>query len=502
MVDIYTSAEDENIIEQVLIYGFRTPKAPKYRVLRLALAKSLRMEAMPESDLDTISSSGKGSSYDLKQVTGQGRSDEGKSSMDYDDAARALLSVYHNEDLFASDKRYAGFLQRHVRRGLRELRTTWNRSHSFANWLREELFFDAGTPMVGTLQAVDRGMLESALREIGIEAEIQQSKQGIRLDRFSLYLANINHLDFLKKGLGKLAFRLGVPDESVVLTMGKEAGVVELDVPRSPENWKSVSPLRLFEWAQQPRPEKLPVWLGVSLLGEDISMDLASAPHMLVAGATGSGKSVCLHGIITSLLATLTPASLQLALIDPKGTELIAYAKLCNLFKDRVARSIPDVADMLNTLVDEMESRNRRFAEIRARDIDEALAKKIGMTRIVVVVEELADLFMQSRELETPLVRLVQTARSVGIHLVLATQRPDSATFSGLLRSNIPARIALRVQKHTESSIILDQKGAESLLGKGDMLVKLTDYPHPVRVHGANIGANDIARAIKRFRDR
>jgi S-DNA-T family DNA segregation ATPase FtsK/SpoIIIE len=502
MADIYTSEEDENIIDQVLVYGFRTPKAPKYRVLRLALAKSLRMETMPESDLDNIPSSmrAKGSNYDLRQVTGQGKSEESHGILDYDDAMRALLSAYHGENLFASEKRYVCLLQRHIRRGLRDIRTSWNRGHSFVNWLREELFFDADLPVADAAIDIDSKALASALKEIGVEADIRQSRQGIRLDRFSLYLANINHLDLLKKGLGKLAFRLGVPDDSVMLSLGNEAGIADLDIPRQPERWKTISSQRLFEWAQKPRKEKLPLWLGVSLLGEDVSMDLAAAPHILVAGATGSGKTVCLHSMIISLLSTLTPKNLQLALIDPKGTELNAYAKLNNLFKNIVAKSVVDTADMLNALVSEMESRNQFFGEIGVRDIDEALVKT-SLPRIVVVVEELADLFMQSRELESPLVRLAQKSRSAGIHLVLATQRPDSATFSGLLRSNIPVRIALRVQKHTESVIILDQKGAEALLGKGDMLVRLTDRPDTVRVHGAKIGESEIAHTIKRFHD-
>ncbi|QFY41543.1 DNA translocase FtsK [Candidatus Methylospira mobilis] len=500
MADIYTSHEDEVIIDQVLVYGFRTYKAPKYRVLRLALAKSLRMETQPESEFDTIHSSTKGSNYSLEQVTGRGKNEATQALRDFDDAVRALLSAYHDEDLFASESRYVRLLQRHVRRGLREIRTSWSRNHSFANWLREELLADAQLSPGDSGTDVDADILREALTEIGVTAEIRQSRQGIRVDRFSLYLSNINHLDTLRKGLSKIAFRLSVPDDSVMLTVDNEAGVADIDIPRPPERWKTVLPGRLFDWAEQPRAEKLPLWLGASLLGDDVAMDLAAAPHMRIAGATGSGKTVCLHSLLVSLLATLTPKQLRLALIDPKGTELNAYGKIPNLFGRTVATSVVDAAEILNTLVEKMESRNRLFAEMGARNIDEATLQT-ALPRIVLVVEELADLFMQPRELEAPLVRLrlAQKARSAGIHLVLATQRPDSNTFSGLLRSNIPVRIALRVQKHTESSIILDEKGAEALLGKGDMLVKLTDRPEPVRVHGAKIGDSEIARAIKHF---
>lgn len=498
MADIYTSQEDETTIDQVLSYGFRTPKAPKYRVLRLALAKSLRMDTQPESELDTVPALTKGSSYSLEQLTGLGRSDNSMGLRDFDDAARSLLGAYHDEDLFVSESRYACLLQRHVRRGLREIRTSWSRNHNFVNWLREELFADAPLDAGDINATVNVAVLADALLEIGIQAEIRQSRQGIRLDRFSLYLSNINHLDTIKKGLGKIAFRLGVPDDSVMLTVGNEPGVVDLDIPRPPESWKLVSPGRLFEWAEQPHVEKLPIWLGLSLLGDDVAMDLAAAPHMLIAGATGSGKTVCLHSLLVSLLATLTLKQLRVALIDPKGTEFNVYDKIPHLFGGKVAKSVLDAAGILSALVEEMESRNRLFVEMGVRDIEEA-SRKTDLPRIVVVVEELADLFMQSRELEAPLVRLAQKARSTGIHLLLATQRPDAITFSGLLRSNIPVRIALRVQRHTESTIILDQKGAEALLGKGDMLIRMTDRPEPVRVHGAKIGDSEIMRAIKRF---
>lgn len=496
MADIYTSHDDENIIETVKTYGFRTPKAPKYRVLRLALAKSLSIDTHPDKDLDTLV--GKGSEYWLEQVTGYGNN-KNDGALDYDDAIRAVLSVYHNEDLFNSDARYKKLLQRHIRRGLREIRASWNRGHSFIHWLREELISEASLEIdnLGNTE-IEQGQLEAALKEIGISAEIKETKLGIRLNKYALYLANIHHLDILKKGLGKLSFRLGVLDDSISLEVGSEAGIANLYIPREPNLWRIVPAQRLVEWAGGKPPEKLPVWLGSTVMGEDFAIDLAEAPHILIAGATGSGKTVCLHSMLCSLLLTLTGSQVQLALIDPKGTEFTLYSKLPNLFGGKIGRNIVEAADILNALVEEMETRNQRFIELGVRNYEEA-SGKIQMPRIVVVVEELADLLMQSRDLETPLVRLAQKARSAGIHLILATQRPDAATFSGLLRSNIPVRIALRVQKHTESNIILDQKGAESLLGKGDMLVKLTDKPEPIRLHGAKLGDDDIARAIAHY---
>lgn len=496
MADIYTSHDDENIVEQVKTYGFRTPKAPKYRVLRLALAKSLSMETPPNDDLDTLI--GRGSEYSLEQITGYSKA-ENDSVLDYDDAVRAILSVYHNEDLFGSDSLYKKLLQRHIRRGLREIRTSWNRSHSFINWLREELILESPLDNESTdKNAVTQENLEAALKEIGLTVQIKEIKQGIRLTKYALYLTNIHHLDVLKKGLSKLSFRLGVPDDSVTLEIGSEAGIANLFIPRAPEFWRIVSPQRLHEWAARERTEKLPVWLGCTIMGDDFSMDLAEAPHVLIAGATGSGKTVCLHSMLCSLMRILTSSQVQFALIDPKGTEFSLYGKLPNLFGGQIARNIVEASDILNALVEEMEKRNQHFVQLGVRNYEEA-SIKIQLPRIVAVVEELADLLLQSRDLETPLVRLAQKARSAGIHLILATQRPDAATFSGLLRSNIPVRIALRVQKYTESNIILDQKGAEVLLGKGDMLVKLTDRPDPIRLHGAKLTDDDIAQAISHY---
>jgi len=386
MSDIYTSQEDENIIEQVRVYGFKTPKAPKYRVLRLALAKSLRIPTPPEEELDSIET--KGTEYDLKFVTGLGKSEDDLLNQNYDDAIRALLSSYYDEDLFASDQRYRKLLQRHIRRGLREIRASWSRGHNFAYWLREELLQEINPSLSDKESDIGIDALMAALSEIGVQVDIKDLRQGIRLDRYSIYLANINHLNVLKKSLGKLAFRLGVPEDSVMISLAGEAGVANLDIPRSPERWKTVSPGRLPEWAGLPRPEKLPVWLGQTVLGEDFGMDLAEAPHVLIGGATGSGKTVCLHSLIVSLLSTKKPESLRFALIDPKGTELQVYANLPNLVSGKIVKTVLDAADTMSTLVEEMEQRNRLFAKLGVKDISEAL-EKTTLPRIVVIIEEL-----------------------------------------------------------------------------------------------------------------
>lgn len=498
MADIFTSKTDELIIDQVLQYGFSSGKAPKYTVLRLALAKSMRIQTAPDDLFDEIDEKGK--EYPFSVLTGKAYSEDMDGIRDFDDAVCALLSTYHDEDLFENPKRYRTLLQRHIRRGLYEIRSSWNRSHDFIVYLQEELFAGLDiNPAQQESPTIDTVLIE-ALKEISVAAEIKNKIQGPRIDRYFLYLPNIQHLDQLKRGLEKLAFRLGLQQEGVFIHATSEPKVVAMDIPRSRQNWKSINANQLPKWAEQEKDnDRLAVWLGEDVLGEPFTFNLVDTPHLLIAGTTGSGKSISLHAILLSLLWTQSSENLQLALCDPKQVELAHYEKIPHLYGKGVVHLITDVMDILEQLVGEMERRNQMLRDAGVSNLTEALQqRKLQLPRIVVVIEELADLMMQSRELETPLVRLAQKARSTGIHLILATQRPDSVTFSGLLRTNIPSRIALRVQKNTESRIILDESGAEQLLGSGDMLVKIPQVSTTaIRVHGAYISQDDIKLCLR-----
>lgn len=448
MADVYTDNEDELVINQVRNIGFHAPKHPKYLVFRLALAISLRLSSLPDEDLDFPTNSGK--SYSLEQITGKGKANDESGVLDFDDATIAILSVYHDEDLFADPKRYKKVLQRHIRRGLREIRTSWSPSHDFISFLQEELL--AGSKENVTILShewLEPKELLEALVEIGVQAEIKEKIQGARIDRYNLYLPQVGHFDALRRGLDKLAFSLGLGDEGVFIQTTSEPKVVGLDIPRKRQFWQPINGTNLFTWAEQAKSQTgLPVWLGQDVLGNDFSFDLAEAPHLLIAGTTGSGKSVTLHALILSLLQGRPPEDIQFAFIDPKLVELSRYQGIPQQYGSGVANLVTEAIQMLKELIAEMEMRNQLLDEAGASNLAEAIANgSLKLPRIVVIIEELADLFSQSRELETPLVRLAQKARSVGIHLVLATQRPDATTFSGLLRTNIPGRIALRVQK-------------------------------------------------------
>lgn len=336
--------------------------------------------------------------------------------------------------------------------------------------------------------------LPRSLQAVGLHAEVHPEVQhGPRLDRYLLTLPSAKELKAFQSGLGRLAFELGVPANSITCRQGSKPRSLELDLPRPAETWAHFGLTDLLGWLSEAQGA-LPLCPGVDVLGRPVWLDLAKAPHLLVAGATGSGKSVTLHAMICSLLLTRSPADVQLILLDPKRVELRLYAESV-AHEVEIVSSNEDMRRTLDGVVRLMEQRYVELEQLGVRDIDGAQAAGSTMRRIVVVVEELADLVIQAGVAEDALVRLAQKSRAAGIHLLLATQRPDAETFSGLLRSNVDARIALAVQKNSESRIILDQEGAETLLKPGDMLIR---YGGEIkRCHGLYLKQEEIARVVR-----
>lgn len=241
---------------------------------------------------------------------------------------------------------------------------------------------------------------------------------------------------------------------------------------------------------------KLPLALGKDPTGKPVFCDLAAAPHLLVAGATGSGKSSGLSTMLTSLVLRRTPDELRFVLIDPKIVELASFAELPHLLAPVVTEMNQAVA-ALQWAVGEMERRYRLFASVGVRHVDAYNARPDSETlpSIVVVVDEFADLMMaegKDKRVEPAIARLAQKARASGIHLILATQRPSVDVITGLIKANLPSRIAFRVAQRVDSKVILDRKGAEYLLGRGDMLCSLPGHLDLVRVHGAYVSENDV----------
>ena len=339
--------------------------------------------------------------------------------------------------------------------------------------------------------------LTKALDELGIKIQVRNSLVGPRLTRYRILLMNLGDLGKLNRSVLQLSLALNLGAEVVSVSNGDESKTIFIDVPRPRSTWTNVGIERLQTWINGCVTDvsQLALYAGVDVTGNDVTLDLATAPHLLMGGTTGSGKSVCLHSFILSLLMRHKPETLQLALIDPKQVEFAAYAKLKNLFRGQIATEISEAREMLAELVIEMDVRYSAFNKLGVTSIGEARKKGQIFPYIVVFIEELADLLMQDENIEPLIARLAQKARAAGIHLVLATQRPDAKTFSGLIRSNIPARVALTVRTGSESRIILDETGADNLLGSGDMLLRLPGEPAK-RAHGVFVQAENILSIV------
>lgn len=250
-------------------------------------------------------------------------------------------------------------------------------------------------------------------------------------------------------------------------------------------------------------PSKLTVGLGMDIGGQTILADLSKMPHLLVAGATGSGKSVCINTLITSILFKATPEEVKFILIDPKMVELSGYNDIPHLMAP-VVTDAQKAASVLNWSVREMENRYAKFAQAGVRDLrhyNQAVDGEEKMPAVVIIIDELADLMMvASHEVEDAICRLAQKARAAGIHLVLATQRPSVNVITGLIKANIPSRISFAVSSITDSRTILDRGGAEKLLGNGDMLFSPVGSAKPLRVQGAFISDEEIEHLIEYIR--
>jgi len=245
--------------------------------------------------------------------------------------------------------------------------------------------------------------------------------------------------------------------------------------------------------------------LGKDVAGHPLVADLSSMPHLLIAGTTGSGKSVCVNAILTCLLLHNTPDDLRLILVDPKRVELSNYNGIPHLLAPVVVE-LERVVGALQWMMREMDNRYHRFAQSGARNIQDYNARMAAqgskkLPLLVVVIDELADLMMIAPdETERSIVRLTQLARATGIHLIIATQRPSVDVVTGLIKANFPARIAFAVASNVDSRVILDQPGAERLLGRGDMLFQAPDSPTPVRLQGVFVSDAEIQRLVDYWR--
>jgi DNA segregation ATPase FtsK/SpoIIIE, S-DNA-T family len=343
-------------------------------------------------------------------------------------------------------------------------------------------------------ETVGRKLVET-LGHFGVEAKIVGIVSGPHVSRYEMRLAPGTKVKKVTELSNDLAYALASTDIRILAPIpGKQA--VGVEVPNTRRRIVRLGDIYAG------RPEKtspLVAWLGKGIDGNAVWTDLAKMPHVLVAGTTGSGKSGCVNAILSSILMQASPNDVRLVLVDPKQVELNHYENIPHLLTP-VVTSPRLAANVLANLIGEMESRYGIMGEARCRNLGElnrarAKAGEAPLPHILCVIDELADLMMVApAEVEDSIIRLAQKSRATGIHLVLATQRPSTDIITGTIKVNIPARIAFAVSSQTDSRVILDQGGAEALLGQGDMLFRGAGSSKLQRVQGAFITEDEIAR--------
>ncbi|HEX5992534.1 MAG TPA: DNA translocase FtsK 4TM domain-containing protein [Thermomicrobiales bacterium] len=363
-------------------------------------------------------------------------------------------------------------------------------------------YYDDVAPDTASLHAKAR-LIEETLLSFKVEAKVREINPGPAVTQFALEPGNGVKVRRITELQSDLALALAAPSIRIEAPIPGFARV-GLEIPNA-----QIATVGLRETLESPSfskgKQKLPIPLGRDVNGRYVIGDLTRMPHLLIAGATGAGKSVCLNAIISTFLSTRSPDDLKLLMIDPKMVELTGYNGVPHL-QAPVVTEMDKVVGALRLTLREMERRYTIFSKLGVRNLDGyrmKIADEAGAEQLpylVVIIDELADLMMTAPdEVETLLVRLAQMARATGIHLIIATQRPSVDVLTGLIKANIPSRIAFAVSSLTDSRVILDMPGAERLLGSGDMLFLPPDAAKPQRIQGAFIEDRDVHLIVQHW---
>lgn len=340
-------------------------------------------------------------------------------------------------------------------------------------------------------------ILQSTFNNFGIEVKIVKAIVGPSITQFQILPTPGTKVSKIVNLSNDIALNLAAKDVRIEAPIPGKS-LIGIEIPNSVNELVTMKEVFVNDKDNSP----LSVALGKDVSGESMFTRIDKTPHLLIAGSTGSGKSVCVNTIITSILLKNKPDKVKLIMIDPKMVELSIYDGIPHLLTSVVTDPLK-AADILHKVVLEMESRYREFARTRVRNIEgyNKIAEKDPDYRelpyIVVIIDELADLMMvSSKEVEESIARIAQKARAAGIHMIIATQRPSVDVITGVIKTNIPSRIAFAVSSSVDSRTILDKSGAETLLGKGDMLYLSADSSKPVRIQGAFLSDDEVEKVV------
>lgn len=343
-------------------------------------------------------------------------------------------------------------------------------------------------------------IIQNTLESFGIQAHVSEVHKGPAVTQYALTIAMGTKLSKINALQSDLALALAAPQGQIRIEApipGRD--LVGIEIPNRSLEFVSLRDM-LSSSAMQTTKSKTVVSLGLDVSGTPCVVDIAKMPHVLIAGTTGSGKSVLINAFISSMLFRASPEEVKFIMVDPKRVELTPYNGIPHLLTD-VITDVDKVVNALGWAVAEMEKRYKIFQEVGVKNIAAYNESKAfqSMPYIIIIIDEMADIMMSKSagDVENHIVRLAQMARAVGIHLVLATQRPSVNVLTGLIKANIPARIAFQVTSMIDSRVIIDSPGAEKLLGKGDMLFIPPDVAKPKRIQGAFVSDREISDLLK-----
>ena len=341
-------------------------------------------------------------------------------------------------------------------------------------------------------------IIEDTLESFNIKAKVADTRYGPAVTQYAISISQGTKLSRITTLSTDLALALAAPTGQIRIEAPiAGTSLVGIEVPNYSASYVTLRKM-LSSPNMKKNPSKLAVALGLDVSGKEIVMDIARMPHVLIAGATGSGKSVAINAFLCSILFRASPAEVRLILVDPKRVELEPYNDIPHLLVPVITEP-KKVVSALKWATKEMEQRYKRLSEVGVKSIAgyNELAGHAAMYSIVIVIDELADVMLFApAEVEESITRIAQMARAVGIHLVLATQRPSVDVITGLIKANIPARVAFNVSSMMDSRVILDTPGAEKLLGKGDMLYIPPELAKPQRTQGTFVSDKEVAALV------